>query len=499
MREIGKSFARVRVLESVDLDVRRGEVHVLAGENGAGKTTLMRILCGTYANYDGSLVLEGERVRFSSVCEAAHSGISMIHQELSLVPFMSVLDNVFLGRERVHACDWLDRRGERRVARELLAEVGLAVDLDRPVAELPVSVRQRIEIAKALAMNARVLVMDEPTSALSGPEVSRLFALMERLKRRGCGIIFISHKMDEIYRVADRITVLRDGRKVGMSAAAELDRQSLLTWMVGREVEHRFPARSPGTGGERLRAEAVTVSDPSGGRRAFAEDVSFTVGAGEVLGVAGLAGAGNDELLQGLFGAYGALAGGQVWIDGQPVRVGSPRVAIARGMVLLTNDRQRSGLVLSMSVEHNITLASLARFCRAGWLRPHAERAQASRVGEEMHIQMRGVGQPVEELSGGNQQKVALAKCLAAEPRVLLLDEPTRGIDVGAKQDVYGLIRSLAARGMAIVLITSEMPELIALSDRIVVMHRGRIVAEMAGRDTSQEDILRAAMGRAAA
>lgn len=498
MRGITKRFGPVEVLREVDLDIWPGEVHILAGENGAGKTTLIKILGGVYADYQGSIEILGRPARPASPLEAAALGVAVIHQELSLVPSMSVADNLFLGRP---PCTWaglVAYRAQRQEARRLLAELGLEIDVDQPAERYPLAVRQLVEIAKALRHHARVIVMDEPTSALSAPEVQRLFALVQKLKAQGCGLVYITHKLEEIQRIADRITVLRDGRRVGSAPAAELAISQLIRWMVGREVEHQFPRHVARPGAERLRIEDFTVQAERKGLRPAVDGVSLSVRAGEILGLAGLQGSGASELLWGVFGALGARASGRVWLDGAPVRIRSPREAIRLGVALVTNDRKTTGLVLPMSVVANATLAALPRLCRWGWRRPQRELRAAADQSRALCLRAASLDMPVAALSGGNQQKVALAKWLEVQPRVLLLDEPTRGVDVGAKHEIYQLMNQWTAAGMAIILITSEMPELLALSDRILVLHRGRVTAEFAREEATADRVLEAAMGQGA-
>ncbi len=368
----------------------------------------------------------------------------------------------------------LDRPRQRSEARRLLGALGLELDLERPVGDCPLPVRQLVEIARALSLDSRVIVMDEPTSSLTAPEAERLFALIGRLKARGCGIIYISHKLEEIYRLADRITVLRDGRKVGTAAAADLPRPELIRWMVGRAVTEQFPSRGAHPGPELLRVEDFSLR-ARGTKGPLAVDrVSFALRAGEMVGVAGLQGSGHSELLGGLFGRYGAPAAGRVTLAGAPLPVRSPAGSIARGLALLTNDRKAEGIIPELSIRENISLAALGKFSRAGWLDAGGERRAAASRARELDLRAAGLEQPVGTLSGGNQQKVVLARWLETSPRVLLLDEPTRGVDVAVKQEIYQLMDRLTAEGRAILLITSEMPELLALSDRIMVMSRGR-------------------------
>lgn len=493
MRNVSKDFSGVRVLEDVSFDLKQGEVHVLAGENGAGKSTLMKILCGVHTEYGGEMILDGKPLRLRSPHDASARGIAMIHQELSLIGSLPVMDNMFLGREKTRGGIWLDRRAQKKRVREALRRLEVDVDPCQPVGELPMASRQLVEIAKALAFDARLLVMDEPTSSLNEPEVERFFRLIGELKQ-SCGIVYISHKMDEIYRLADRITVLRDGRHIITAAAGNLPRHEFVRHLVGRTLTEQFPARKASPGNVVLEVRDFGVTAP-GARQSAVRDVSFSLRAGEVVGIAGLQGSGNSELLHGLFGSFGGGADGQVRLKAERYRPASPRRAMDKGLALLTNDRKESGLVAGMSIARNITLASLRRFSTLGWLRNGMEREAVDRQSTALKIRMASSAQEVRELSGGNQQKVVLAKWLETRPSILLLDEPTRGVDVGAKHEIYALIDQWISEGMAIMLSTSELPELLALSDRILVMHRGRIRAEFARAEATQEKIVQAAMG----
>ncbi len=504
MRGIRKSFSGVTVLEGVSFDLAPGEVHVLAGENGAGKSTLIKIIAGVYTEYEGEMRLGGRRAAITSPHHAAELGISVIHQEMSLVDSMSAVDNLFLGREIAVRGVWLDKKSQHLRAQEFCSKLDLNIDLSQPVEEYPLSVKNRIEIAKALAIRAKIIVMDEPTSALSGPEVEKLFKIIAELRQSGCGIIYISHRMDEIYSIADRITVLRDGRCVGTARAQELGEDELVKWMIGRELKAQFPERArsdePGGPRERLKVEGFSVlkpdADSHGEKRWLVKNAGFSVKPGEILGFAGLQGSGNSDLFSGLFGVYGDRAQGKVTLDGTPFQMKSPKSSILQGMAYLTNDRKGNGLVLGMDIVHNITLASLVSVSPAGWFRPAMEGEVARRHMSALRIKASGSCQEVGTLSGGNQQKVALAKWLETGPRVMLLDEPTRGVDVGAKHEIYKHMNEWTARGIAILLITSEMPELLGLADRIIVMHRGEMTAEFPREAATQEKILRAAMGR---
>jgi ribose transport system ATP-binding protein len=495
MEHIGKSFSGVRVLDDVSFGLKPGEVHVLAGENGAGKTTLIKILSGAHTDYEGEIRLSGKKVRFKSPQDAASAGIAAIHQEMALVNTMRVVDNLFLGREKTRASLWMDFHSERRRARELLEPFGITLDLNAPLSEYPLSVRQIVEIAKALVSEARVLIMDEPTSALNEMDVARLVVLVSRLKERGCAVVYITHRLEEIFQVGDRITVLRDGRTVGTEAAKDLSPEELIRWMVGRDIRQQFPERRPRPGDELLKVNNFFLPDPSGKKSYVVEDVSFVLHAGEILGIAGLRGSGKSEFLNGLFGTYGKETRGTVFLDGRPFKITSPKHSIEHGLVLQTNDRKGTGLVPEMTIVRNITLPSLRTFSQGGWVRFEEEAKAARSQMKDLDIKASSPEQEVRTLSGGNQQKVVLAKWLETRPKVLLLDEPTLGVDVGAKQEIYSLMSKLTSQGLAILLITSELPELLAMSDRILVLHRGRTQAEFARGEASQENVTQAAMG----
>jgi ABC-type sugar transport system ATPase subunit len=495
MKGISKRFGPAWALRNVDFQVFPGEAHVLAGENGAGKSTLVKILAGAHSDYEGTIEINGAPVRFDSPLYARDMGVAVIHQELSLVPSMSVADNIFLGRPLTWHGFVSDKR-QKAETKKLLDQFGLQADPDCAVDQLPIALKQMVEIAKALARSARIIIMDEPTSALSAPEVERLFSLIFDLKNKGCGIVYITHKMEEIERIADRITVLRDGLFVGSAPAKDLPGPQLIKWMVGREIDQQFPRHQTRRGQERLRLEQFSVFHRGLHVRPAVEGVSLSVYAGEILGIGGLQGSGSSELLMGLFGGYGNNTRGQVFLNGNPVFIHSPEQAIQKGMALLTNDRKATGLVLPLSIIANTVLADLPRLCTGGRRRPQMERAATEKVMKPLNLQAASLTMEVNELSGGNQQKVVIAKWLQTDPALLLLDEPTRGIDVGAKREIYQLMNQWTAQGIAIILITSEMPELLAMSDRIVVMHRGRVTAELAQDQATPDLVLEAAMGR---
>ncbi|HEX3721051.1 MAG TPA: sugar ABC transporter ATP-binding protein [Verrucomicrobiae bacterium] len=492
---ITKRFGPVTVLRDVEFEGRAGEVHILAGENGAGKSTLIKILAGIHTDFQGRIEIKGREVRFGSPLEAAALGIAVIHQELSLIGPMSVADNVFLGRTPTRA-GFVRETEQNEAAVHWVRQLGLDIDVRQPAEKFSVATRQLIEIAKALSQDAQVIVMDEPTSALNAPEVATLFGLIQSLRARGCCVIYITHKMEEIERIADRITVLRDGQYVGTAPAPELPPAKLIQWMVGRDLGEQFPRRARQSGQELLRLENFSVFPSGFSMRPAVDNVSLSVRAGEVLGLAGLQGSGASELFLGLFGAYGPATRGRVFLKNTNHSFVSPRQAIASGVALLTNDRKATGLVLSMSVCANATLAALPELSPGGWRRPSRELAAAEAMMAPMRLRAASLDIEAGALSGGNQQKVALAKCLQTRPQLLMLDEPTRGIDIAAKREIYQLVEQWTEQGIAILLITSEMPELLTLSDRISVLHRGRITAEFSQSRATPESILAAAMGQ---
>jgi ABC-type sugar transport system ATPase subunit len=485
------SYGSVQVLKNVSFDVLPGEVHVLAGENGAGKSTLIKVIGGVVTHYTGDLEVAGKTVRWHSPHDAAGRGVSVIHQELSLVPSMTVADNLFLG-DLPTKNGFVRTREMRERSRSALEKVGLTVSPDTLVGDLPIATQQLVEVAKALRRSAKVVVMDEPTSALNVQEAERLFQLIAELKSQGCGVVYISHKMDEIERLADRITVLRDGEWIATEPAAQIPPDRLVRLMVGDKDMRAAVAYKPPNRGEPI-LEAELVSVRSQGRE-LVSDVSLSVRKGEVLGLAGLEGSGNSALLLGLFGSFGPLPAGSLRIAGKPVRISSPSEAIKHGVALLTSDRKASGLILPLSVAANITLADIRRLSSGGWRRPRMESAVARNLADRLKVRAASLEMPVGELSGGNQQKVALAKWVQTEPQVLLLDEPTRGIDINAKREIYALIEQWKEAGMGIVLITSELPELLLLSDRIMVMHRGRVIRELSRDQADADSVVQAAM-----
>ncbi len=496
LRQVSKSFGATRALADVSLSLLSGEVHVLAGENGAGKSTLIKILCGVHTDFTGELLVAGAPVRFRGPADAAHAGIVAIHQELSLVGSLSVADNLYLATPG-NAFSLTHAKQRAGSVHQSLELVGLDVDPNRTVSSLSLAQRQLVEIARALTRQARVVVMDEPTSALSEPEVEVLFGLIDRLRASGTAIVYISHRLEEMYRVSDRITVLRDGEVVTAARTRDLEQRRLVAAMVGRELTAPAPAPSQARMRAALEVRGLTLWDPVR-RRTMLDDVSFSARQGEILGLAGLQGSGCSLLLHALFGTHGAPRSKSVRLAEARHDVVSPKRSIQHGVVLLSNDRQHS-MLQAMSVLHNSSLSSLLGLCQWGWVDRARERIAVQQTSGQVRLGAPSLAAEVRQLSGGNQQKVALTRCLLARPQLLLLDEPTRGIDVGAKADIYALIRELAGEGMTILLVASELEELLALSDRILVMSEGRIVAELLQDEFSRERVLRAALGTSGA
>jgi len=486
-KRVSKSFGGVRALSDVSFELRRGEVHALMGENGAGKSTLVKILAGLHAPDSGEVRVDGRRVALRSPHDAMRHGIAMIHQELMPVPDLTVAENLLLGREpRGRLPGTLDRRALRREAERLLGLLKVDLPVDAPMHTLSVAQMQAVEIARAIGTGAAAVIMDEPTAALSDREVDALFLAIRTLQARGTAIVYITHKMDEVFRIADRITVLRDGAHVATAPARELNEARLIALMVGRELACGR-VRGPATVGECL----LAVSGLS--REGAYREVRFELRRGEILGLAGLMGAGRSEVASALFGLAPAERG-EIRVRGQAVRIRHPGDAMRLGIGMVTEDRRADGFVPLMSVRHNVTLAALKRCCRGPMIR-HADEAEAAAQAiARTGIRTSGDGQAVVQLSGGNQQKVVFARTLMTHPEILIFDEPTRGIDVGAKAEVHALIAELAEQGRAVLLISSELPELLALSDRLLVLRQGEVAAELDPLTVTQEEVLKYAM-----
>jgi D-xylose transport system ATP-binding protein len=500
MRNISKTFPGVRALDGVSFDLHRGEIHALVGENGAGKSTLMKILGGVYpaGTYEGEILVDGQERRFDDVREAEEAGIAVVHQELSLVPEFTIAENIFLGREpRSFGVIQYPRLYSE--AQRFVDEIHLNLDTHMPVGFLGIGQQHLVEIAKALSRQARILVLDEPTAALTDTEVEILFGILEQLRGGGVGIVYISHKLGEVFQLSNRVTVLRDGKTVSTDATASLDAPRVIARMVGREVSDMFPQPAGRSGNVALEVRGITVEDPNVPGKRLVDHVSFSVRTGEVLGIAGLVGAGRSELLMGIFAAHAGKTTGERFVGGSRVDIRSPKDAIAHGIGFVTEDRKKFGLLLDQTIVTNMTLAALKQISGRVVTHVAAETAAGERAMAELRVKAPSVFTIAGTLSGGNQQKVVLAKWLLTHPKVLLLDEPTRGIDVGAKQEIYAQIMRLAAEGLAIVLVSSELPEVLGLSDRILVLHEGRVSGEFVRAEATPELVMAAATGNAAA
>ncbi len=483
LKGVTKRFPGVLALNEAHLSLRPAEVHCLLGENGAGKSTLMKILAGAQPLDEGEILFDGEPVTIQSPLHAQELGISMIYQEFNLSPYMSVAENIFLGREPVKGkspiIDWARLYAD---AEAILKRIGVKLDVRRPVHELSIAQQQMVEIAKALSIEARIIVMDEPSATLTDHELDALFTLIRTLKHQGIALVYISHRMEEIFEIGNRATIMRDGAHIVTKDLCDLSREEIIQQMVGRELKDEFPKEVFPVGQERLRVEGLT-------RRGHFEDISFALHEGEIVGLTGLVGAGRTEVARAIFGAD-PIDRGTVYLNGEEVKITSPRDAIARGIGLLTEDRKGQGLVLGMSVAENTTLANLKALMGRLFMDRKKERSVTEQYIHELAIKTPSGAQIVQNLSGGNQQKVVLAKWLASSPRIMLLDEPTRGIDVGAKFEIYGIINELSEQGKGVIMISSEMPELLGMCDRIYVMNEGALVGELSAEEASQERIM---------
>ena len=492
VRGLTKTFPGVTALDGVSFDLGAGEVHALCGENGAGKSTLIKVLSGIHphGSYEGEILVDGRPAAFASIADAENAGIAVIYQELALIGGMTVAENVFLGVEprRGALIDWHKMYADTR---RLLDEYDLALDPTARVADLGIGQQQLVEIVKALAKDSTILLLDEPTAALTEAEVERLLGIVARLRERGITCVYISHKLDEVFAIADRITVLRDGEGVCTLAIATTGKDEVIRHMVGREIVDFYPRRAGATGAALLEVEELFVAAEG---VEVLQDISLEVRAGEVLGLGGLMGAGRSELLMHIMGAYGTRTAGQVRVGGRALEGHSPADAIAEGLVLVSEDRKRYGLLLDKSIGFNLSLASLGQFSGRMLIDAHREIDRNQLFFDSLGIRANGQETVVGSLSGGNQQKVVLGKALMTEPQVILLDEPTRGIDVGAKVEVYELVNRLTAEGKAVLLVSSELPELMGMSDRMVILSNGRIGGAFDRDDATQERILAAAM-----
>ena len=487
---VSKSFAGTVALDNVNFELKEGEVHALVGENGAGKSTLIKILSGVLKPDKGEIYFRGNQVRLSDPLAAQRLGVAAIYQEPTIFPELSIAENVFMGHQvadrLTRRIDWRTVYGETK---RLLDSLDVKLDPKTQVKRLSAAEKQLVEIVKALSLNSKVLIMDEPTSSLTHKEIDQLFSTIGRLKKQGTSVIFISHRLEEAFRIADRITVLRDGHYIGTRSISDQSTsvEEIIRMMVGRELAELFPKKKVEIGPPILRVEGLT-------KEGQVSDISFELRRGEILGFSGLVGAGRTEVARLIFGLEKPDAG-RIYIDGQEVTIDSPWTALKYGIAYVPEDRQAQGLVLPMSITHNITLTVLDRFSKMGWVDDGGEIAAAKRYADILRVKAYGLWEHVSQLSGGNQQKVVLAKWLATDPRILILDEPTRGVDVGAKASVHEFVGELASRGIGIIMVSSELPEILGMSDRVMVMYEGRIVEELSREDATQDRVLSAAVG----
>lgn len=489
---IDKSFSGVTVLKGAELCIEPGELHALMGENGAGKSTLMKIIMGIYSKDAGKVILDGQEANFKSAREALDAGISMIHQELSPIPEMTVAENVFLGREqkKIKGLPFVDKKELNKKTQELLEEYDLSefIKPNMKMKDLNIAQIQMMEIIKAVSYNSKVIIMDEPTSSLSEKETETLFRIIASLKEKKVGIIYISHRMEEVFELADRVSVLRDGQFIGCVKVADASREQLINMMVGRELEGGYPRNTAQKGEVVLELKNFT-------RKGVFENVNLEVRAGEILGMAGLVGAGRSEVMRALVG-YDKLDSGEIILEGKKIEIKHPKDAIKNHIIMASEDRKQLGLVLCRSIKENVSLQNFDKMSGGSFINKLKERSLAKEYTEKMSTKMNSIADLVSSLSGGNQQKVVLAKCLLSDPKVLIMDEPTRGIDVGAKAAIYNIMIDLAKQGIAIIMISSEMPELIGMSDRVVVMAGGKVRGELVGEEAqSQQTIMNLAFG----
>ena len=487
MTGIMKSFGTNQVLDNAGFFLRDGEVHALMGENGAGKSTLMKILTGVYTRDGGIVKVNGQEVNYSNPQEAEAAGIVFIYQELNVMFDLTVEENLFMGKEITRGFGICDKKAMRAKAEEVLERMGVSIPVDTVMSDLSVGQQQMIEICKALLVDAKVIIMDEPTAALTQSETAALFEVIENLKKRGVSIVYISHRMEEIFELCDRITVLRDGQYIDTCEIKDITMDDVVKMMIGREIGERYPSRNHSVG--------KTVFEVKGlSRKGAFNDVSFTVGAGEVLGVSGLMGAGRTEIMQAVFG-YLPADSGEILIDGQPVKIKNPMDAMKAGIGFITEDRKVEGLMLDKTIRENIALANLGTISGSGVISKAKEKSLISRGIEEFKIRCFGTEHECGNLSGGNQQKVVLAKWIYTEPKILILDEPTRGVDIGAKKEIYNVINDMARKGVAIIMVSSELPEILGMSDRVMVVREGDVRGILNIENASQESIMTLATG----
>ncbi len=487
MKGICKSFGTNQVLRDAGFYLRDGEVHALMGENGAGKSTLMKILTGVYTKDAGTVLVDGQEVCYKSPQEAEKAGIVFIYQELNVLFDLTVEENLFMGKEITKKFGVCDKKAMRAKAKEVMDRMGVHIPVNAVMSDLSVGQQQMVEICKALMVDAKVLIMDEPTAALTESETEVLFEVIEGLRKKGVSIVYISHRMEEIFRLCDRITILRDGQYVDTRFIKDITMDDVVQMMIGREIGERYPQRNVTIGEEVLRVEGLT-------HQKFFKDVNFSVRAGEVLGVSGLMGAGRTEIMQAIFGNMPVVSG-KVYINGQEAHIKNPRQAIAAGIGFITEDRKTEGLLLEKSIAENIEITNLKKVSKNAVLSKKAGKALVQKGIDEFRIKCFNAAHLCNNLSGGNQQKVVLAKWIYTDPKILILDEPTRGVDIGAKKEIYSVINDLAAQGVAVIMVSSELPEVLGMSDRIMVVHEGHVTGIIDGRTADQAKVMTLATG----
>lgn len=487
MKGINKSFGTNQVLKNAGFVLEDGEVHALMGENGAGKSTLMKILTGVYTRDDGTVIVDGEEVVYKSPQEAEKAGIVFIYQEINSLFDMTVEENLFMGKEITKGFGIVDKKAMRAKAQEVMDKMGVSIPVDAVMGELSVGQQQMVEICKALMVDAKVIIMDEPTAALTQSETEGLFEVIQSLRKKGVSIVYISHRMEEIFELCDRITILRDGTYIDTKYIKDITMDDVVQMMIGREIGERFPKRDVKIGDEVLRVEGLTKN------KVF-HDVCFSVRAGEVLGVSGLMGAGRTEIMQSIFGNL-SRESGKIFIDGEEVTIKNPRQAIAAGIGFVTEDRKTEGLLLEKSIAENIEIANLKKVSSKGVLNKKKQDEIVKQGIEEFRVKCFGPWHECNNLSGGNQQKVVLAKWIYTDPKILILDEPTRGVDIGAKKEIYDVINQLAAKGVAVIMVSSELPEVLGMSDRIMVVHEGTVTGIIDAADADQAKVMTLATG----
>ncbi|MGB9680447.1 MAG: sugar ABC transporter ATP-binding protein [Thermoanaerobacteraceae bacterium] len=488
MKNINKSFANVKVLEQVNLTLYKGHVLALLGENGAGKSTLMKILCGIYEKDSGEIYINGNKTSINSVKDAEKNGISMIHQELNLIPSLSVSENIFLGREYIKKFNSINWAKIKQESNRMLKELGMKINVNSLIKNLSVGEQQMVEIARSLLINAEIIVMDEPTAALTESETNTLFQVINKLKEEGKSIIYISHRINEIFKICDDFIVLRDGSLVSQGEIKDVNQDKLVTMMVGRTLKEQFPREIVHVGKEILRVENLSV-------KGIFNDINFEINEGEVVGFSGLIGAGRTEVAKAIFGFYKNKTG-NIFVYNKLIKIENPNDAIKNGIIYLSEDRKNEGLILKHTVKENMTLSSLKSVSNyIGSIKHDKEKQTVNKMIKKLNIKTTSIDQKVFKLSGGNQQKIAIAKCLLTNPKLIILDEPTRGVDVGAKNEIYKLINDLKKQGIGIILISSDLPEILNISDRIIVMHEGKITGNIIHDEATEEKVMLKAVG----